>query len=70
MSNLTLTLDCPDAIDAVADCIAQLRRWAREAREQKQTADGDEFGDLTPTAAARPAPQGGEYAHRSRFDEQ
>ena len=46
-----LTLDALGASDALARCYRLLRHWAAEAQEKQETADGDEFGDLTPAAA-------------------
>jgi hypothetical protein len=50
---LTLTLDRPGALDAVADCIAHLRCWAREARAE-QTADLGELGGRTQDGGSTP----------------
>jgi hypothetical protein len=56
-SMLTLTLDRPGALDAVADCIAQLRCWAREARAE-QTAALGELGGRTHDGGSTPRPTG------------
>ena len=68
-NSLVLTLDTPGAVDAIADCIAQPRVWARDARaEQYEAVTGDRDRDTAPAVVSQDSSDAPEPVSQAHSD--